>query len=101
MNALFEAAKRGDVVALKRALKDPNIDPNFQDTKTGMTALHTATVWRNIACAYELIKNNRINLHLRDFAGRRPVEFALGNARPMLFGLSFIQHRSNENGGFE
>jgi len=42
MNALFEAAKRGDVVALKRALKDPNIDPNFQDTKTGMTALHTA-----------------------------------------------------------
>ena len=72
MNALFEAAKRGDVKALKRALKDPNIDPNAQDERTGFTALHVAVVWQNKVCLYELL--DIANLNLRDNFGRRPFD---------------------------
>jgi len=74
MNALFEAAKRGDVTALKKALNDPNIDPNAQDERTGFTALHVAVVWQNKVCLYELL--NIANVNLRDNFGRRPFDLS-------------------------
>jgi len=70
MNALFEAAKRGDVVGLKKALKDPDIDPNYQITKTGFTALHTSIAWGNYHCTRLLILNPDANLTIRDKNGR-------------------------------
>jgi len=74
MNALFEAAKRGDITALRKALKDPNIDPNVQDERTGFTALHTAIAWNNYYCAFALTENAKTMLNIEDQLGRTPNE---------------------------
>lgn len=78
MNALMKASRVGDLKALRAALKDPKIDPNLQDNKTGMTALHTATIWQNSACVRELLLDGRINPHTRDLTERRAIDLTLG-----------------------
>jgi len=89
MNALMKAARDGDLKALKKALKDPKINPNFQDDKTGMTALHTAVVWRNNACTQELLNDNRVKSDQMDFGGRRPIDLASGRILPSLLRATY------------
>ena len=76
MNALFEAAKRGNVKALKKALKDPNIDPNAINERTGHSPLHTAIIWQNKVCTNILVNDKRIDEYLLDKNNRRPIDLA-------------------------
>ncbi len=96
MNALFEAAKRGDVNALKSLLKDCDADPNYRDPQTGFTALHTTTVWQNTSCAYELLADGRVDPHQRDFAGRRAIDLANGSTMPILLAATYAKQLSDQ-----
>jgi len=93
MNALFEAAKRGDVKALKKALNDPNIDPNAQDERTGITALHTAAAWNNTSCVREMLVDKRTNHAMLDYANRRAIDLFDSKSKSPIV----LQHKNNEH----
>jgi len=96
MNALMKAARDGDLFDLKTLLKDCDADPNYHDPQTGFTALHTATVWQNSNCAYELLADGRVNPHQRDFAGRRAIDLASGRTLPILIAATYAKQLSNQ-----
>ena len=77
MNMLMKAARDGDLKALKRALNDPQIDPNAKNEKTGLTALHIATIWNNKSCLHLLLNNSQVNDAELDNAGRKARDIAL------------------------
>lgn len=76
MNTLVDAARRGDIKALKTLTSDKSININQQEERTGFTALHAATAWGNTAIVHWLLSEAKIDPNIRDSIGRRAVDIA-------------------------
>jgi len=76
MSTLMNAARRGDIKALKTLTSDKSININQQEERTGFTVLHAATAWGNTAIVHWLLSEMKIDTSIRDNSGRRAIDIA-------------------------
>ena len=73
---LLDAARDGDAVTVRRLIGDEETPVNFQDPRTGATALHYAAAYRARPTARALLKSGRCDFLIRDRKGRLAWELA-------------------------
>lgn len=77
MNALFQAAKRGDVSQLRSLAKKDPTQINQPDKHSKFTALHVAVANKNEAMIYVLLTETKADPQLRDTKDRRAIDIAM------------------------
>ncbi|MCH2038104.1 MAG: ankyrin repeat domain-containing protein [Rickettsiales bacterium] len=95
MSQMIEAARHGNIGAIRRiARNDPNA-VNKPERFTGSTPLHIAVANKNEATSYVLLTETKADPTLKDAKGRRPLDIALetGNKKTaqMLFEATFAK----------
>lgn len=73
---LLEAARDGDAVAVRRLVGEEATPVNFQDPRTGATALHYAAAYRARPAFRALLKSGKCDFLIRDKKGRLAWELA-------------------------
>jgi len=73
---LLQAARDGDPVTVRRLAGEASTPVNFQDPRTGATALHYMAAYRARPALRELLKSGRCDFLIRDKKGRLAWELA-------------------------
>lgn len=74
--ALLALVKFGWEDAVKKALSKPNVDPNVQDLRSGVTPLILAVQRDNKEIVEELLKLPNINIKIKDKKGKTALDYA-------------------------
>ncbi|WOI52573.1 ankyrin repeat domain-containing protein [Parvularcula sp. LCG005] len=76
MKELFDAARNGDLEAIRKIHAKSPKSINAQSKECGSTALHEAARYGNALTAYVLLSEAGANPHLRDHHNHRPLDIA-------------------------
>lgn len=84
---IIVGANNDDLRVVKAALAEDPSCINFQDTNTGLTAIHIAAAHGTLRLARYLLEQNGIDLSLADWRGRRAVDLAIAIGHKPLINL--------------
>jgi len=95
MTQIIEAARHGNIGALRRFARNDPESVNRADRVTGSTPLHIAVANKNEATSYVLLTETKADPALKDAKGRRPIDIAMetGNSKTtrMLYEATFAK----------
>jgi len=95
---LFWAANGGDVEEVKEILRNnPNVDVNWKDNATGMTALIRASMNGHDSVISVLLAHSDIDVNVSDSEGETPLMTACGSERESCFRLLLEDSRVKVN----